>query len=264
MRTPVLVSSLVGLTIGLAPLSALAASATTAVSEEEVLNVLDAEAAPAMMDRGGGGLYYPGPYGGINVDASVTKEVTPDFVAVNAYCEVTNLDSREEVRAQLNALYDKIKAAVGTDGRVRRSGTIGIYPFYDPYSGAASGKMSGSLSLYIRIVNVSAAQRISDAIDDNACNPGWDVRLVDTEDYELSILDSLLTRVNKRKQVFEKLLGKKLTDVLGASLSTWVDGYSSYDPETNKADATTTLSITFDVGTRTRLPQPTTNATPKG
>lgn len=258
MRTRSLIASVVTLSMGLTPLSALAASATADVSEDELLEVLDIEASESvMMDRGGGSLYYPGPYGaGVTVDASVTKEVTPDFVAVNGYCEVSGLASRDEVRAELTRVYNAIKSQVGSDGRVRRSGTPSVYPYYDAYGAESSGKMSGSLNVFIRVLNVNAAERISDILDDHSCSPGWDVRLTETEDFEMAQLDGLLTKVNKRKTVYEKLLGKKLTDVIGASLSTWVDGWSSYDPETNKADATTTLSITFDVGTKAKLSDP--------
>lgn len=248
--------------MGLLPMSSFAATAVTDVSEEDVLNVLEDEA--MLMDRGGGGMYYPGPYGGgITVDASVTKEVTPDFIAVNGYCEVTNMDTREEVRTELTRLYNAIKEQVGTDGRVRRSGTPGIYPYYDP-SGALSSKLSGNLSLFIRVARPAASQKISDILEENGCSASWDVRLVDTEDHEYAQLDNLLARVNKRKAIYEKLLGKKLTNVAGVSLSTWVDGWSTYDPETNKADATTTLSITFDIGTNASVQTTPPHSTPRG
>jgi hypothetical protein len=254
------------LSMGLAPLSAFAASATTNVSEEDVMQALDAK--PAMMqDRGGGGeSVYPGPYGnGITVDGMITKEVTPDYVAVNGYCEVTDLDSRDAIRTELTRTYNEIKTAVGADGRVRRNGAPSVYPYYDAYGSTSTGKMSGNLSIMIRVTNVSAAQRIADVLDEHGCNPSWDVRLVNAEDYETGILDELLAKVNKRKAVFEKLLGKKLTNVTGASLYTYLDGYSSYDPETNKADAQTTLSITFDLGATKIRPMPMTkSAVPKG
>lgn len=256
MRKHSAIAAAVTLAMGLAPLSAFAATATTdAVSEEEVLQVLDEKS--ASMDRGGGAMYYPGPYGGgVSVDASVTKEVTPDFVAVNGYCEVSGLDSREDVRAELTKIYNAIKADVGADGRVRRTGSPSVFPYYDSYSGTQTSKMSGSVSVFIRVVRTDAAQKIADILDGHGCSPNWDVRLVDTEDYEMGVLDGLIAKANKRKLVFEKLLGKKLTNVTGASLSTWVDGWSSYDPETNKADATTTLSIMFDVGTKATIADP--------
>lgn len=257
MRKHALVATSLTLAMGLAPFSAFAAEVKTeSLSEDEMLDILGSEAmpAPAMMDRGGSGLYYPGPMGGgIMVDASVTKEVTPDFVAVNGYCEVTGLDSREDVREELTRVYDAIKSAVGTDGRVRRNGTPSVYPYYDVRGEAATDKMSGSLNVFIRVLRADAAQRIADVLDRHACSPGWDVRLLNPEDHEAAQLDELIGRVNKRKALFERLLGEDLTTVVGASLSTWVDGWASYDPETNKADATTSLSITFDAGTDAEL-----------
>ncbi len=261
MRTFASIAAVASIAMGLSPLSAFAATAD--VSEDEILKVMDEQS--VMMDERSS-MYYPGPYGGgISVDATVTKEVTPDFVAVNGYCEVSNMDSRDEVRTELSKIFTDIKADVGSDGRVRRSGTPSVYPFYDTRDGMPTDKMSGSLNVFIRVVNVDAAQRISDILDEHSCSPSWDVRLVDTEDHEMALLDQLLSKVNKRKAVYEKLLSKKLTDVSGVSLSTWVDGWSSYDPETNKADATTTLSIMFDIGSGARVtPMKETRATPKG
>ena len=68
----------------------------------------------------------------------------------------------------------------------------------------------------------------------------------------------ILLDLNERKQLFEKLLGKKLVTVQSASLNTYIDGYSSYDPDTNTADAVTSLNVVFDLGGRTSLPLPAT------
>ncbi len=262
MRTHSVVATAMTIAMSLTPLSAFAATGTDLTEDEALLEALESEASNgAVMDRGGG-LYYPGPYGnGIVIDASVTKEVTPDFVAVNGYCEVVGLGSREEVRTELTRIYNDIRAAVGTDGRVRRSGPPSMYPYYDAHSGIETDKMSGSLNVFIRVLRTDAAQRIASILDEHNCSPGWDVRLVNPEDHETAQLDDLIARVNKRKALFEKLLGKKLSNVVGASLSTWVDGWSSYDPETNKADATTTLSITFEVGADATLKSSTRSST---
>jgi len=251
MRNISLLASITALSLGLSPASAFAASSTSDVSEDDVLTILEDSTVKVDCVGGGGGdsMYYPGPGGGgISIDATVTTEVTPDFVAVNGYCEVTDLESRAEVRTKLTNIYNAIKADVGADGRVRKSGSAGIYPYYDPYGGGTSNHFSGSINVMIRVVRVDAAQKISDILDENGCTPNWDVRLTDSQDVELNALDSLLAKINKRKKIYEKLIGKRLTKVTGASLYTWVDGYSTYDPETNKADATTTLTLTFDIG----------------
>jgi len=110
--------------------------------------------------------------------------------------------------------------------------------------------------LFIRLTNQSAGLRIADAIEATGCSVSWDVRLIDTQSLELDQIDTLLARLNKRKAVFEKLLGKKLTNVVGASLSTWVDSYGTYDPETNKVEATTSLSVTYQLTGRTTITNP--------
>ncbi len=233
-------------------------AATTDATEDEIMQLLEEQSAnpDVMMEgRGGGGMgiMYPGPYGGgIMVDASITKEVTPDFVAINAYCDLRG-QTREQARTEANQIYTTIKSTVGTDGRVRKQGSVSIYPIYGPM-GEETGGYSANLSLFIRIMKTDRAMAISDTVEAQGCSVNWDVRLVDVQEFEMSVLDSLSTRLNKRKAVFEKLLGRKLNTVSSASLSTWVDGYISYDPETNKADATTTLSVTFNPGTRTTLP----------
>jgi hypothetical protein len=259
-----------------AKVSAPAATTTSPesdVTSEDILNVLEEmpAPAPAMMDGRGGAnmsIMYP-PYGGggVQVDASITKEITPDFIALNAYCDSGRGGTREEAKKELNDIYNAIKTAVGKDGRVRKQGSISIYPYYGP-TGEESGKYSANLSVMIRILNTQATQRISDAVENLGCSVNWDVRLVDTQSFEMDVLEDLSKRLNKRKAVFEKLLGKKLTTVVSASLYTWVDGYASYDPETNKADATTTLSVSFGLTTNTRIPATapaaTRRAVPKG
>jgi hypothetical protein len=149
-----------------------------------------------------------------------------------------------------------MKNFVGKDGRVRKSGAVSAYPFYDTTTGASTDSFNGSLNILVRITNPARAQEISDFIEQKNCSVNWDVRLVNTQAYELSILNDLSAQLNARKTVFEKLLGKRLTLISGATLNTSVDGYGTYDPDTNTADATTTLNVTFDLGGRATISQP--------
>lgn len=254
----------------LSPLTSFAATAKTtaapavktstdeSLSEDVLLEILDnSTSSPAMMDRGGGGygIIAPGYGNGVTVDSTITKEVTPDFIALNAYCDSGKKASRETARDALNQLYNDIKAIVGSDGRVRKMGSPSIYPYYGPM-GEETDSYTANMSVFVRITKQSSALRISDAIENKGCSVNWDVRLIDTQSFELDQIDTLISRLNKRKAVFEKLLGKRLTNVVGASLSTWVDGYSTYDPETNKVDATTTLSVTYQLSGRTTISNP--------
>lgn len=280
MRTHKWIASIVtGSVLLTGPLTTFAATANAepaedTVTEEEILDILEQPAANQSMSidgRGGGGYGIMAPMygGGVQVDASVTKEVTPDFVALNAYCSSGRQPSREAARDTLDQIYQDIRQAVGTDGRVRKMGTVPVYPFYDQ-TGQDTSSFTADLNLLIRLNNVGAAQRISDYIESKACGVNWDVRLLDTQEFELSVLDELSDRLDKRKMIFEKLLDKKLSTVIGATLNTWVDGYGTYDPETNRVDGTTTLSISFDLGNETSLPatrsstRRSANVVPKG
>ncbi len=210
------------------------------VDSEEVMDMLNG------MDKGGYGYYPPMPGNGVSVDVSVTKTVTPDFVAINAYCEVGPFSSRTDVKTALTKVYNDVKTAVGSNGKVRKNGSAGVYPYYDPTRGTQTSDYNGSLSIFVKIENLSAAQSVSDAVENQNCTVSWDVRLVDTQEHEFDVLDELIGKLNKRKAVFEKLLKRQLDTITGASMSTWVDGYSTYDPDTNTADATTSLSVYFD------------------
>jgi uncharacterized protein YggE len=263
MDTTKLFASIAAGAIMLSPVATFAADAAVSdISEEDILEVIDTM--PANEGRGGGAMSIMPPYygGGIAVDASITKEVKPDFVALNAYCDIGMQSSREAAKMAADKMFTSVKNAVGADGRVRRTGGVSVYPYYDPM-GKESSSFTANLSLFIRITKATAAERAMDAVEQAGCSGSWDVRLTDPQSFEMDVLDDLVKRLNKRKAVFEKLLGKKLNRVVSASLNTWADGYSSYDPETNTVDATTTLSISFDAAGRT--PATTrTRAMPKG
>lgn len=240
----------------LSPTTSLAGSTDTAVQTDNaavVEEIFDALDAPILLDGpGGGGMGYPIPPmgGGVTIDVTYTTDVTPDFIGINAYCDSGPQPSREAARSLLNETYTRIKQAIGNDGKMRKSGSLTVSPFYD-----ATGKTieySASISLFIRLVNIKAAERIADAVEQENCTVNWDARLIDTQTHELGILETLLSRLEKRKKIFEKLLRKRLTNVVGVTLNTWVDG-CYYDTDTNSADANTTLSVTFSLSGRTQL-----------
>ena len=256
-----LVSLLTLSALALSAIPALAASdaATSDLKTEVMENITISTPSSAPMGMGGGGggplpmmdagagrsmIYPPYQQGGVTVDVSITKEVKPDIVILNAWCQEDGT-SRDAIRNTLNQLYRDTVAKVGKNGKVRRSG-FGVNPMYD-MSGKPGDHMSGNLNLTVRFSNTSSSQSIADWLEEKNCSINWDVRLMDPQGYEMQTIDELVTKLQTRKAFFEKLLGKKLTDVQSAYLSTYLDGYSSYDPESNTADAMTTLSVTFAV-----------------
>ncbi len=198
-------------------------------------------ASPAMDGGMRSSLWMPPYQGGVTVDVTLTKEVKPDIVILNAWCQADGT-TRESVRSQLDKTWRETVAKIGRDGRVRRTG-VSVNVNYGMPKPETS--YMGTMNIMIRFARPAGSQTIADWLSDQNCSMNWDVRLSNPQDYEMTIIDELVTKLAARKAVFEKLLNKKLTDVQSAYFSTYLDGYSSFDPETNTVDATTTLSVTF-------------------
>ncbi len=198
---------------------------------------------------GGGGMYMPPYYGGgISIDVSTTKTITPDTLSISGWCDAGIQGPRADVKDALKKMFDSIKADVGADGKVRRTGGYSVMPYYDPMTGASrSGVYSGNLNLWVDVLNFKASERISDILEEAGCSVSWNAALKDPQAVEYDVLDDLLVRLNRRKEVFEKLLKTRLNDddIVSAYLSSWIDSWSSYDPDSNTATATVTLSVTF-------------------
>lgn len=185
------------------------------------------------------------PGGSVTIDVSVMREVAPDYVTMTAYCETGPLTSRAEVKSAIASITQALRAAAGTDAKVRRGGGLNVMPYFE--NGAATGKFAGNVQFIVRFSNIAASARLAAAAEDQSCGVNWDARMQDTQAYELSLIDELKSKLEKRKIVFEKLLGERLGDMTSVSMYTSMDGWN-YDPETQKADATTTLSVTYGAG----------------
>ncbi len=184
----------------------------------------------------------PNPAGSVTIDVSVMREVAPDYVTMTAYCDTGPLKDRNEVKATIGQITQVLRTAAGSDARVRRGGGLTISPYYE--NGAMTSKFSGNVQFTVRFSNIAASARVASAAEDQNCGVNWDARMQDTQAYELSLIDELRSKLDKRKVVFEKLLGEKLKNMSSVNIMTSMDGWN-YDPETQKADATTTLTVTY-------------------
>ncbi len=214
---------------------------------------LAALGAPAALAAGAEGL-EPSPNGMFSVDATVMHDATPDYIGLGVLCEMQTAQSRPDARADITKKLAQIKTIVGTDGKVRLSGSPTLYPAYmDPMMGGTQ-TFTGNVSFSVREVKPAASQKISEAIEDMGCTVNWDVRLIYVAKYAREQKKELMEQIQEKKEFYESILGTKLNKVNSMSFYTSPDGgyyggYSIYDPETNTVPAQTTLSITFDLGT---------------
>lgn len=226
-------------------------SATTEFVDTDLGSESDVEFSDVKqaMEGYGGDMYMPPYYGnGISVDVSTMKTITPDVLSISGWCDAGFNGTRTDVKDTLKKMFNDIKTKVGADGKVRRTGGYSVTPFYDPMTGTSKRDVyAGTLNIWVDVTNFAAAARLSDIVEEAGCSISWNVSLKDMQEIEYDALDNLLARLNRRKEVFEKLLKTRLNDddIISASLSSWIDSWSSYDPDNNTATATITLSVVF-------------------
>ncbi len=217
-------------------------------------------AAPAALAQS-----YYGPSslnGTVSIDATVYHDAPADRIGLNLSCEITKPLSRAEIREDANRRMNLLAGVVGEDGKVRRSGSPMVYPYYAPISSfdefgnplpvtePATPTFTGTVNLSITEVKKESAQRIADAVEDMGCNVNWDVQIVNTTSYIRTHRAALMAQISEKKEAFEEILGKKLTKI--SSLSSYTSPYYGYwggsgnfDGETLSVPAQTTLNISY-------------------
>lgn len=200
----------------------------------------------------------PAAEGSVSIDATVFHDVTPDEVAINVTCEIQTPAPRKVVREQFQQKLESLKTAVGQDGKLRRMGTPSIYGGYvDPSLPPSEPLFTGTMSARISGVAAGSLVKVANVVEEAGCTPAWDVRLEYTGKYARENQEELMEQITDKKEFFESMLGTPLAKVMSVSVSTVLDApYGSYygasttyDPETNTAQAVTTLMMTFDIGT---------------
>ncbi len=193
--------------------------------------------------------------GNVTIDASVLHDVTPDIVILTASCEVTVPADRKTLRGRFLKHFENIRAAVGSDGKVRRSGAPSYYSIYmDPTLPQTAPQYTGNMSLRVTDIATGSFTKVAEKLEDEGCTLTWDVRITYSGKYAREQKVELLKQIEDKKMFFEDLIGSPLTAVTYSSLSTSLDygggygGSSAYDPVTNTVPAITTLSVTFDIG----------------
>ncbi len=194
------------------------------------------------------------------IDATVTHTATPDLVNMSVDCQITEPMSREAVRAEVKEYMGDLQDSAGDSARVRRNSAPSLYQFtnYDPETGLpepATDLYSGSFGYSIALMNTARAEELASTVEEIGCTYSWDPRLIYTGKYVRQNRAELMEQIDEKKEFYEEILGIELNQVSSISFSTYIDSTygayygsaTSYDPESNTVNATTTLSITFDL-----------------
>lgn len=194
-------------------------------------------------------LIYPQPpfYGNINIDVSVNSALKPSAIVMNPDYNVT-ADSREDALKKINAAYDELKSKVEKYATVSKTSSS-VYPGYNYLpDGKSEETFNGYLNASVRLTDLSAYETVKDLIMTAGFNVGWTDAQVDEEDkidLEYALVKQLKSQINKRKSVYEEILGYHLTRATSLYINTWPDG-SQYDPSTGMVKVTVNASIGYE------------------
>jgi hypothetical protein len=193
------------------------------------------------MAEGGGGMALAS-YG-ITIDAMDTREVQPDQLVLVGWCQVTANTKREANTAQADFL-DELTQDVRGQASVT-NGEASIMPATDPFTGMPLARaFSSSFSVELDVASAGNLEALTDLLEDRGCSVSLDARVTDQHRLHNAALPELLRQVKARQAFFETIVGGSLRPA-SVSINTYVDSYSSYDPESNTALATTTLTVQF-------------------
>lgn len=195
----------------------------------------------------------------ITIDASVEHTVKPDTLNVTLTCDVK--PTTED--AARNALRQKIATfkAHLSGKSIRLNGPLNLYPSYGdtPNTDGAPELFSGTVTFTIGTMQPEEWQSIRGMLDAESCTATYDARVTRAVRYARQYRDQLLQQIDESRAFYEDLLGKKLTKVSNLFFSTIPDPQgndyggtaSGFDPDTGLLQVVTSLTVTFDVGSRT-------------
>lgn len=196
--------------------------------------------------------WQPSATGQVYVDATVYHDAVPDQINMSVSCNMNTPGSKPVLRENIASTMKAVSDVVGGEGKVRRSGAPYFYEYYGDMG--KTSDFTGSFELIVIDMNPSAADKVVDKLSDLGCTGTWDVRLTSSTKFARQYKAELLAQIKDKQELYEELLGIKLSRVSSVSISTSTDGYNynsynSFNPETGMMRAYTTMSVTFDLGT---------------
>lgn len=186
-------------------------------------------------------------YSPISFTIALPSRINVGKIFISADYYVGGLSSRENVSAKLTSKYDSVKNALSNYGKVSRT-YMNIYEdYYDPtlYSGK-SKTYSGSVNVFVSLNNVKDYQVAYDKLVSLEFNSYPNVEIDEEEkiDLEASLADRINKLIQKKKSVYEKVLGRTLGEITSLYFDTWPDT-NYFDPETGTVKVIINATVSY-------------------
>lgn len=174
---------------------------------------------------------------GVSVNVEVREKYVPSGkVSVSGYFSVYGVKDSETARKQLEGKFVAAKSALAQYGKVRKS-YLNVYE-EGVYEGS-NGGYSGSMDVIVDMNSAKSYGMVQEKLSDLGSSSSYLSSVMDPEDaieIEARNATKLKNLIEKKKSVYETILGYKLGKINSLSVSTWLDSYN-FDEETGEFEA---------------------------
>ncbi|MBA4337008.1 hypothetical protein C0416_04545 [bacterium] len=186
-------------------------------------------------------------YSPINFTIALPARINVGNIFVSADHYINGVSSREDVSVKLASKYEAAKSALSKYGKVSRT-YINIYEdYYDPTLYSSKPKTySGNINIFVSLNKVSDYQAVYDQLVSLEFNSYPNVEIDEEEkiDLEASLADRINRLIEKKKGVYEKVLGRTLGEITSLYFDTWPDT-NYFDPETGTVKVVLNANVSY-------------------
>lgn len=186
-------------------------------------------------------------YSNVSFNVSVKSMAKASYVAVTGDYSLDRLTDQKDGLKKLKEKFAEAKQQLSPYGKVtRNSQSIYAYTETDYQTGKLITYYNGYIGVRVDLTDATNVEEVQEIMLDLGFNTWIDAQLSEEDriDLELEVADQLKSLIEKKKKVYQKILGITLKKSTGLYISSWIDGYL-LDPETGMAPVTVSADITF-------------------
>lgn len=196
--------------------------------------------------EGGGGMYYGG-YNGFYFSISTKSYANPETIVLygdyypSSYND-KSLNTRKAMLAHLNSVYSTLNEELNVFGTLTQTG-INVY---NSYMSETESSFDGYLSVRLDLTDLKSLPTVKSIFSELSVNY-WLDAIVAEEDKinaEALVAEKLKTLIDKKKSVYEIILGYTLTKIISLNVYSWPDA-SFYNSETGLVPLTVYADVTY-------------------
>lgn len=187
-------------------------------------------------------------YSNVSFNVSVKTTAKASYVAVTGDFSLDRMTDQKGGIQKLKEKFAEVKQNLSPYGKVtRNSQSIYTYMDTDYQTGKFVTYYNGYLGVRVDLTDASKVDEVQEAMLDLGFSNNWIEAQLSEDDrinLELEVADQLKALIEKKKKVYQRILGVTLKKSTGLYINSWIDGYL-LDPETGTAPVTVSADVTF-------------------